>query len=236
MRPIRWALRASAMTRSEGPPLVLESSQLLLLSRWLSPAFPTGAFAWSHGLEAAIGAGEVRDAPSLHDWLDALLRWGAGRSDAIVLASAHRARGEAEVMALAELADALAPSRERRMEAGALGTAFARAVRAADGLPVPDGPFPVALGRAAGLAGLPALPVALVHLQATVASLAGAAQRLMPLGQTAAQGVLAALAPAAREVAQEAVLLGPDALGSCALGIDLASMRHEEQEPRLFRS
>jgi urease accessory protein len=219
----------------EGAPL-LAPDQLLLLSRWLSPAFPTGAFAWSHGLEAAIRAGEVGDAPSLLDWLDALLRWGAGRADAILLGSAHRAEGEAEVLALAELADALAPSRERRAEAMALGTAFAVAVRAADGLAVPDAPLPVALGRAARLAGLPALPVALVHLQATVTTLAQAAQRLMPLGQTAAQGVLAALAPVARQVAEEAASLAPDDLGSSALAIDVASMRHEVLEPRLFRS
>ena len=223
------------MTRSEGA-LALDASQLLTLSRWLSPAFPTGAFAWSHGLEAAVGAGEVRDASSLQDWLDALLRWGSGRSDAILLGSSHRAGDEAEVEALAELASALAPSRERRAEAHALGAAFAGAVRAADRLAVPDAPLPVALGQAARLAGLPALPVALVHLQATAATLVGAAQRLMPLGQTAAQGVLAALALVAREVAEEAVALGPEDLGSSALCIDLASMRHEDQEPRLFRS
>jgi urease accessory protein len=216
--------------------LLLAPDQLLLLSRWLSPAFPTGAFAWSHGLEAAVHAGAVADAPSLLDWLDALLHWGSGRSDAILLASAHRADTEAEVAGLAELADALAPTRERRAEALALGAAFAAAVRAADGLTVPDAPLPVALGRAARLAGLPALPVALVHLQGTVTTLVQAAQRLMPLGQTAAQGVLAALAPAAHEVAAEAVPLGPDDLGASALAIDVASMHHEGQEPRLFRS
>lgn len=226
------------MIRSEAGQgtLLLAPDQLLRLSRWLSPAFPTGAFAWSHGLEAAVRAGEVAGAPSLQEWLDALLRWGSGRSDAILLAAAHRAEGEDEVAALAELADALAPSRERRAEALALGTAFATAVRAADGLAAPDAPLPVALGRAARLAGLPARPVALVHLQATVTTLAQAAQRLMPLGQTAAQGVLAALAPVAREVAEEAVALGPDDLGGSALAIDLGSMRHETQEPRLFRS
>lgn len=225
------------MTRPEAGEgaLLLAPEQLLRLSRWLSPAFPTGAFAWSHGLEAAVRAGEVADAASLFLWLDALLRWGSGRSDAILLGAAHRAGTEAEVAGLSELASALAPSRERRAEAGALGAAFALAVRA-EGLDVADAPLPVALGRAARLAGLPARPVALLHLQATATTLAQAAQRLMPLGQTAAQGVVAALAPVAQEVAGEAVGLGPDDLGSSALAIDLASMRHEGQEPRLFRS
>ncbi len=223
-------------TRTGEGALPLAPDQLLRLSRWLSPAFPTGAFAWSHGLEAAIRAGEVADAASLLDWLDAMLRWGSGRSDAILLASAHRAEAQEEVARLAELADALAPSRERRAEAAALGAAFAAAVRAADNLAVPDAPLSVALGRAARLAGLPALPVALVHLQSAVTTLAQAAQRLMPLGQTAAQGVVAALAPGAREVAETSMALGPDDLGGSALAIDLASMRHETQEPRLFRS
>ena len=216
-----------------GPPLLVPPDDLLRLARWLSPAFPTGAFAWSHGLEAAVAAGEVQDAPSLRDWLDALLRHGSGRADAILLACAHREAAGGENVAA--LADALAPSRERRAEALALGAAFARAVRA-EGVEVEDAALPVVLGRAARAAGLPVLPVALLHLQATATSLVQAAQRLMPLGQTAAQGVLAALAPVACEVAEEAVALGVDDLGGCALAIDMASMRHEGQEPRIFRS
>ncbi len=213
----------------------LAGGQLLTLARWLSPAFPTGSFAWSHGLETAAREGAVRDAETLEDWLGALLRWGAGRNDAILLGAAHRAEGD-ELGTLAELARALAPSRERRAEAGEQGAAFARTVRALHGWDLPDMAFPVALGRAARLGGLPAGPVAAVALQAFATTLVQAAQRLLPLGQTAAQGVILRLAPLCEGVASEAVSQGPEALGGCALAIDAASLRHETLEPRIFRS
>ncbi|TNC65969.1 urease accessory protein UreF [Rubellimicrobium roseum] len=220
---------------SEPEAAALSPLQLLTLARWLSPAFPTGAFAWSHGLEQAVGDGTVRDAGTLEDWLDAVLRHGAGRTDAILIGAAHRAK-EADLPALAELATALAPSRERRAEAAQQGAAFATTLRALHGWDLPDAPFPVTLGRAARLGGLPARPVAEMALQGFVTTLTQAAQRLMPLGQTAAQGVILRLAPPCAAVAAEGMGLSPDDIGSCALAVDLCSMRHEGLEPRIFRS
>ena len=213
----------------------LTSTQLLMLTRWLSPAFPTGGFAWSHGLEQAVRDGVVQDVGSLEDWLSVLLRQGAGRTDVILMAAAHGADGE-ELEALAELARALAPSRERRAEALGQGAALARTLRAVHGWDLPDMALPVALGRAARLGGLPVGPVAAVALQSFVTTLVQAAQRLMPLGQTAAQGVLLRLAPLCEAVAEEAVHLTTDDIGSAAFAIDIASMRHEVLEPRIFRS
>src|SRR5271154_1610726 len=61
---------------------------MLPLLIWLSPAFPVGAFAYSHGLEWAVEAGDVVDARSLEAWLVDLLGFGAPRSDAILFAAA----------------------------------------------------------------------------------------------------------------------------------------------------
>jgi urease accessory protein len=213
----------------------MQAEAFLTLSQWLSPAFPVGAFAWSHGLEQAVRDGHVRDAGTLADWLDVLLTAGAGRTDAILLAEAARADGP-DVAALAELAAALQPSRERVAETLGQGTAFATTVRAVWGLDVADMAFPVAVGRAAGLAGLPVLPVAQLYLQAMVSNLIQAAQRLMPLGQTAAQRVLAGLSPVCAQVAAEAMEAGLDGIGGAGFAIDIASMRHEGMEPRMFRS
>jgi urease accessory protein len=60
---------------------------------WLSPAFPVGAFAYSHGLEWAYEAGDVTDAASLQAWLTDLLEHGAARNDGILFAEAYRAFG-----------------------------------------------------------------------------------------------------------------------------------------------
>ena len=213
----------------------MRAEALLTLAQWLSPAYPVGAFAWSHGLEQAVQDGAVHDAASLADWLGVMLSAGSGRTDAILLVAAAGAEGVA-LEEIAALAAALAPSRERLAETMGQGAAFAAVTREVWGFAMPDMPYPVAVGRAAALAGLPAVPVATLFLQAVASNLVQAAQRLMPLGQTEAQRVLAGLAPLCVEVAGAAAEAGLDGIGGAAFAIDIASMRHEGMEPRLFRS
>lgn len=211
----------------------MRTDDLLLLTQWLSPAYPVGAFAWSHGLEQVIRDDVVMDATTLSDWLGGVLEHGAGRSDAILLCAAHAAE---DIAPIAELAAALAPSAERRAETMQQGAAFAATTRAVWGLDVPDMAFPVAVGRAAGLKSLPAEPVAQVWLQSFISNLVQAAQRLMPLGQTAAQQVLAGLTPLCAAIGAEASTATLDDIGTASFAADIASMRHAQMEPRIFRS
>ena len=219
-----WAIRMQHLRRR------MITDHLLTLSQWLSPAYPVGSFAWSHGLENAIAAGQVRDADSLQDWLWVALAKGSGCSDAILLCAAYRGED------VADLAAALAPSRERLMETLQQGAAFAATTRAVWGLDLQGAAYPVAVGRAAGLIGLPAVATAQLFLFSFASALTQAAQRLMPLGQTKAQQVLADLAPLCQSLGQEAATLTVDDIGSCTFAIDIAAMRHEVQEPRMFRS
>jgi len=211
----------------------MNTDHLLTLTQWLSPSYPVGAFAWSHGLERAIGRGDVTDAGSLSDWLAAVLEHGAGRSDAILLSVAHGADDVAEVAAFAA---ALAPSRERREETMQQGAAFAATTRAVWGLDLPDMAYPVAVGRAAGLMGMPVVPVAQVWLQAFAGNLVQAAQRLMPLGQTEGQRIVTRLSPICAKLGAEAKTATLDDIGSASFAVDIASMQHETQQPRIFRS
>lgn len=206
------------------------STDLLTLTQWLSPAFPVGAFAYSHGLETAIRDGAVFDADSLQDWLTVLLTQGSGRGDAILLAAAHRGED------VNDLARAVAASAERTRESERQGAAFAGTVRAVWGLDLPDLMYPVAVGRAAALRGLPCQPAAALYLQAFASNLVSAAVRLVPLGQTEGQRVLAALTPMCEMIADESQIATTDDLWSNAWGSDIAAMRHETMEPRLFQS
>jgi urease accessory protein len=217
-------------------PTELDTAGLGLLTAWLSPAYPVGAYAYSHGLEAAIAESMVSDAAGVQDWLGTLLRQGAGRNDAILLAEAWRAPEDAD---LAALALAFQPSSERRLESRMQGAAFASVTAAAFPAARLDEsalPYPVAVGRAAAAHGLPLLPVLVLFLQGFAANLVSAAVRLVPLGQTAGQQVLAGLLPVCRVVAEEAASAGRDDLGGFTLLGDIASMRHETQYSRLFRS
>jgi hypothetical protein len=108
--------------------------QLARLMIWLSPAYPVGAYSYSHGLEWVVEAGQVKDVETLVGWIEDLLAHGAGRSDSIFLAEAGaRSAGRqcAYSRNVAELAAAFAPSAERRLETLAQGTAFLAATLAA---------------------------------------------------------------------------------------------------------
>lgn len=219
--------------------MATETEAALTLLRWLSPAFPVGGFAYSHGLEWAVEAGAVRDEATLRDWVAALLADGSGWTDAVLLAEGWRAADDPpRFAAAAALAAALAPSAERRMETLLQGAAFARTLGLLDGAEPEEAEvaLPLALGRAAGRAGLP-LPLVLpAFLQAFAAALVSAAVRLVPLGQTAGQRVLLALLPDLRAAGLRAEAAALDDLGGAAMLSDIASFRHETQHTRLFRS
>jgi urease accessory protein len=211
---------------------------LLNLLAWLSPAFPVGGFAYSHGLEWAVEAGDVHDGATLRDWLVDVLENGSGRTDAILLRAAHRAWDDADRLAIiAETGLAIAPARERRDETLNQGRAFGLAMTAWGGLAGPaDMPYSVAIGVACGGHAVPQDDAAMAFLQAFSASLISAAVRLVPLGQSAGLRVLADLEPVILAVAEATRPATLDDLGGCAFRSDVAAMRHETQYTRLFRS
>jgi urease accessory protein len=221
------------MTTLPDPGPAAEDLALLTLTQWLSPAFPLGSFAYSHGLETAIAEGDVTDAAGLQAWLTYLLRFGSGRSDAILLHAALR--GE-DPDALADLARALAPSAERARETEEQGRALARTVAALGGVAAPGRPLPVALGVAARRLGLAPGRVVALFLQGFTANLVSCATRAVPLGQTEAQAVLSRLAPTAAAVARETAGQSTESIASSAFGADVASLRHEVQQVRLYKT
>jgi len=249
-------ITATAMlmtTNSVGPPDARamsesEAAALYRLMTWLSPSFPVGAFSYSSGIEWAVEAGDVSNAASLHDWLSAMLSDGAGFCDAVFVAQTHRAvtaHDDAALQGIAELAAAFVPSRERQMETTTQGRAFIDATRAAwscEGLDevieACNGPivYPVAVGLVSAAHGIPLEPALHAFLHAVVSNWISAGSRLIPLGQTDSQRVLARLEQDVSTTVKRALSAGIDDLGSATFRADLASLRHETQYTRLFRS
>lgn len=226
----------------------LEPAGLYRLMAWLSPAYPVGAFSYSSGLEWAVEAGDVTDAAALRDWLAAILAMGGPWSDAVLFVHAHDAiaRDDDDLLRrTAEFAAALVPSKERFLETTAQGRAFLDASRAVwpcaaiDRLgDVWDGgvAYPVAVAVTAAGHGIAAAPVLHAYLAAVVASLVSAGVRLIPLGQTDGQRVIAGLEADVAAAAARAFMTSLDDVATCAFRADLAAMRHETQYTRLFRS
>lgn len=220
----------------------------LPLMVWLSPSFPVGAFAYSHGLEWAFESGDLHDAATLQDWLDALVCHGSLRNDLILFACTVRALEAGDDAALAEIAElalALANSAERRLETVTQGNAFVSALRAAwpcfaiDHLKQVwpgDVAYPLAVAAASAGHALPLSAALEAYGLAFVANLVSASVRLGIVGQTDGQRITAALMPALQAAAAAAEAATLEDLGGCCFRSDLASLRHETQYSRLFRS
>lgn len=214
---------------------------LLRLTAWLSPAFPIGSFAYSGGLERAVHDGLVANADGLEDWVSALIRHGTAWNDAVLLAGAHGASGDVGQLAeVAELAEALAGSHERHQETMLLGEAF---LSAASAWPHPvlqwqDGrmAYPVAVGVVAGVHGIALERVLAVFLHALASQSVSAGIRLGIAGQKDGVRILAGLEHLIAQTARQAARSSLDDLGSAAVQADIASLRHETQATRLFRS
>ncbi len=248
--PPPWSARSPTPVplRSTGADDVLDSAALYRLMAWLSPAYPIGAFSYSGGIEWAVEAGDIKDAQMLLAWLDTMLSHGGGFSDAVFFVHAHRsvtANDDEALRTVAELAAAFVPSKERFLETTAQGRAFLDVTRAAwscQALPnfaaVWNGPvaLPIAVGVAC--AGHRIACEAALHafLHALAANWISAGVRLIPLGQTDGQRVLAGLEATISDTAKRALATPLDEVGTCALRADVASMRHETQYTRLFRS
>lgn len=195
----------------------------------LSPAFPTGAFSYSHGLEWAVHAGLVQDRAELAHWLSDLLERGSLWNDAVLLAAAWR--GEAVEV----LAEAMAGTSERHLEAIEQGAAFIAAVHAwAPGFS--RSTYSVAVGKTASHLAIPLEPTLTAYLSAFITNLVSSAQRLAPIGQSEAVATLHAFEAPILVTAARAASSTIDDLGSATIMSEIASMRHETQRSRIFRT
>jgi urease accessory protein len=207
-------------------------TDLLTLVQWLSPAFPTGGYAYSHGLEQVIHDG-ARTSAGIGSWIEGVLRHGSGQADAVLLALVLRGEDPGRLDAVAR---ALAGTKERLSETSEQGAAFARTVAALTGRDLPPRALPVAVGEAALGLSLPAAEVVAVYLHAFAANLAACATRFAPLGQTEGQAMLAALHPVIGRMADWAVTAGLEDIGTAGIAAEIASMRHEEMDVRIFKT
>ncbi len=215
---------------------------LYRLLTWLSPAYPVGAYSYSHGVEYAVEAGLVGDRETLVDWIAQAVRYGAGLIDAALLAASWRGDDLDEICTLA---NAWRGSAEMALESLAQGVAFLAATRAAWPHPALDelalrtrgeAMLPVVVGVAAKAHGIAFDAVLMAYLHAFASNLVSAGVRLIPLGQTEGQRAVAALEPAIADAARVVHDTPLDSMGTAAPMIDWCSMKHETQYTRLFRS
>ena len=216
--------------------ITTEPQQLLQLLAFMSPAFPVGSFAYSHGLEWAIDDGAVSSADDVREWIEALLIYGSGWNDAVLFSAAYDA-GDEDRMEIDELALALAASRERTLETSDLGQSFAKAVAILSaGETMNFQTYPVAVAAACQKTCIDKRAGLLAYLQAFSNNLIAVSVRLVPLGQTKGLEIMRDLMPVITAAVERALKASVDDLGSSTLLSDISAMRHETQYSRVFRS
>jgi urease accessory protein len=226
----------------------ITEAALYRLMTWLSPAYPLGAFSYSHGLEYAVEAGLVTDRDSLQRWVSTAIGSGAGRSDAALLVAAWRAvraDDRAALDVVVALAAAWRGTAETALESRAQGAAFLATTRTAWPHPLLDElalqhrgelALPVAVGVAAAAQDVPLAATLAAYLHAFGSNLVSAGVRLLPLGQTDGQLAIAALEHIVAATAAPVMAMPLEEIGTAAPLLDWCSMRHETQYTRLFRS
>ena len=232
------------MTNEEFPCSPLS---FLRLQSWLSPTFPNGAYSYSHGLEWAAEAGYIHDRRSLVDWLEADLCYGSGRNEAVFFSEAYRCAIDDDPVKLMRVAEVAAASRgtsEFALESSQQATACLNTLRRVWSdrildlfLEVQFQPvLAVVLAARSARERIPASVALPAFLHGYVANLVIAGVRLIPLGQTDGQLAIAELEDAVLSASAEGTCATLDDLGSAGFMVELASIAHETQYTRLFRS
>lgn len=222
------------------------SNSLYKLQSWLSPSYPVGAYSFSHGVENAVERGWVADVVSASGWIDDLLTRGNGFADLVFLREAQDACHDPErLKQVLEFALAFQTTSELRTETTAQGSAFLRVtgdawycdeiatLRAINGKACP---YPVAVGVVAAGHGIDGRTTLTAYGHAFVANLASAAVRLIPLGQTDGQRIVAGLVDSVNAAIERALETSLHSVATATPMADITSMNHETQYTRLFRS
>ena len=208
-------------------------SKLVTVMQWLSPAFPIGGFAYSHGLEWAINKGYVSNREELQKWISDLLEYGSLKNDAILIKLVLQGSDPKEIN---ELAMALCPASERLSETQLQGGAFCKIMREVWSLEIDDLALPIALALAAKNENIDQNLVVPAYLHSFCSNLISVAMRLIPIGQTDGQKTLRELSPLISDSVRAVAKSDKDDLGSACFLSDVSAMQHEYLQPRVFKT
>ena len=221
------------MNTLKAPMHTLTDSKFITLMQWLSPAFPIGGFAYSHGLEWAINKGHVNNREELQKWVSDLLEYGSLKNDAILIKLVLKGSDPKEIN---ELAMALCPANERLSETKLQGGAFCKIMGDVWSLEIDNLTLPIALALAAKNESIDQNLVVPAYLHSFCSNLTSVAIRLVPIGQTDGQKTLRELSPLIFDSVREVAKSDIDDLGSTCFLSDVSAMQHEYLQPRVFKT
>ena len=218
--------------------------------RFVDSFFPSGGFAFSSGLEAAVKAGAVRDGKEFAAYVEDLLVHGIARREAIAVAVAHQAaiHGRlSQALAVDRMLEAMKLGRESRLASRQMGRQIIKAAaeQLHDHRPLVDyrtaveegrtpGHVPVAVGLTLASCGWSRQDTVAAFFYQTAQGMVSAAMKLLPVGQQQGQQLLAGWGPLITQLSHRVT---PETeFASWSPVHDIYAMRHSRLESRLFRS
>jgi urease accessory protein len=225
---------------------MMDSTALLTLLQLTSPALPVGAYSYSEGLETLIDRGSITSVADLQIWLTESLAIGSISIEVAILIRAYRAESQADRQAVIYWNHWLSATRETaelQQQNWQMGRSLLKLLQ--DLYPSADWSgwsmsenwnLAIVFALAAKLAQIDEHTAALGYLHSWASNLVSAGVKLIPLGQTAGQKLILQLTGSIADCADRSLNLPDDRLFSCSWGLALASMAHETQYSRLFRS
>jgi urease accessory protein len=223
----------------------MNNSNLLSLLQLTSPALPVGAYSYSEGLESLVEGHWITNETQLRQWIVASMTTGSIGLEAAILLRAQRTGIAQDFAQLTYWNNWLSASRETaelQKQSWQMGRSLLKLLGDLYGpnaLPILDGEecnFAIAFALAAVLGGIDEQTTLLGYLHSWASNIVSAGIKLIPLGQTAGQRLIMDLQGPIGENLERIMLLSDDQLYSCSWGLALASMAHETQYSRLFRS
>ncbi|MBN4006709.1 urease accessory protein UreF [Nostoc sp. LPT] len=226
--------------------IMLTDSHLLSILQLASPALPVGAYSYSEGLEMLVENGTIVNPLHLKDWLKAELLYGAIRLEAGVMVRSQQSAKMGDIESLCRWNLWLSAARETeelRASSWQMGRSLIQLLAKLEPQIIPiantvGNPcnYAIAFGIAIAHWQISIKAALLGYLHSWASNLITAGVKLIPLGQTAGQQLLLDLQPLLSAAALEILALEDDQLACCSWGLSLASMQHETQYTRLFRS
>ena len=207
--------------------------KFMTVMQWMSPAFPIGAFAYSHGLEWAIDKDHVSNGEKLQKWITDLLEYGSLRTDAIFISLILRGH---DAKKMNELSMAFCPAGERLLETKLQGSAFAKVIEDVWQQDIGELSLPIAVALAAKNQSIEQDLILPAYLHAFCSNLISAAIRLIPIGQTEGQRIMLELYTTISDLVQTASESEIDDLNSACFFSDVSAMEHEYLQPRIFKT
>ena len=207
--------------------------KFMTVMQWMSPAFPIGAFAYSHGLELAIDKDQVSNGEKLQKWITDLLEYGSLRTDSIFISLILRGH---DAKKMNELSMALCPAGERLLETKLQGSAFAKVIEDVWQQDIGELSLPIAVALAAKNQSIEQDLILPAYLHAFCSNLISAAIRLIPIGQTEGQRIMLELYPTISDLVKTASESEIDDLNSACFFSDVSAMEHEYLQPRIFKT